>query len=198
MINAAHSDNDIIEPYPSWLVLLHWVTATLVVLAAAAVLSRELVETRELRSALMIVHRGAGLMVLVLTPLRLLISPWKLQRQVSANRALRILAVLTHAALYLVLIANPMLGWALTSAKGQEAYFLGVIGLPPIAPRDRDLADTLQAYHEGVAVALLLIVALHSAAALWHHFVLRDAVLKKMTRLRRRLAEPAQTVHIGS
>ena len=177
---------DIDEAYPSWVVLIHWVTVALVLLAAGAVLGRELVEDRSLRAALMIVHRGAGLMVLAVTLLRLAVSPWVIHRKATPTTPLlKTGALLSHLSLYLVLLANPIVGWALSSARGQVAYFLGVIALPSLVAKDRDFADTLQEAHESVAIALLVIVALHSAAALWHHFIRRDAVLLRMTALRK-------------
>lgn len=178
------------ETHPSWVVLIHWVTVALVVLAAASVLSRELVSDKELRTALMIWHRGAGLMVLAVTLLRVAVSPWTMHRdEPLESRALRIAAAASHGLLYLVLLANPMLGWALTSAHGQVAYFLGVVALPALVGKDRDLADQLQEAHETVAVLLLVVVLLHSAAALWHHYVRRDAVLRRMLAIRK----PAET-----
>jgi cytochrome b561 len=175
------------EVHPPWVVLIHWVTVALVLLAAASVLSREFFSDKDIRNALLIVHRGAGLMVLVVTILRISISPWTMVKEENDQtpKLLRMAASFSHLVLYTALVANPMLGWALTSARGQVAYFLGVVTLPALVSKDRDFADSLQSIHTAVAIALLIIVLLHSVAALWHHFVRGDAVLRRMLAVRR-------------
>lgn len=167
--------------HPLPVLLIHWLTVALVMVVAVAILGRELVEERSLRLALLSLHRGAGLAVLAVTLLRITISPVIVHgRATLAKSWHQTVAMLTHLLLYAALIVNPLLGWALSSARGQVAYFLGFIALPALGGKDRDFADSLQSLHTMVAMVLLAIVTLHSSAALWHHFVRRDAVLKKM------------------
>jgi hypothetical protein len=79
----------------------------------------------------------------------------------------------------------PLLGWALSNAEGKPVHLFGLT-LPALVSADEDLADTLQAWHLNAAWVLLGLVSLHVAAALWHHFVLRDEVLRRMLPKRRR------------
>jgi cytochrome b561 len=161
-------------------VLLHWTTVALLLLGVGAILLREIVHERELRFLLLLVHRSCGLLVLVLTSVRIVASPWTRTVAVDVGFAARWLARVAHAALMGVLVALAMVGWALSSALGQAVVLFGAIPLPAIAARDRDLADSLQDAHETLAIVLLAIVALHVAAALWHHFRLKDGVLRAM------------------
>jgi cytochrome b561 len=85
-----------------------------------------------------------------------------------------------HTALYLLLVALPLEGWALTSAHGITLSLLGAVHLPALIGADSELADTLQDYHVLGAWFLLGFVLMHAAAAMWHHYVRRDAVLAAM------------------
>lgn len=176
-------------PHPSWRIAIHWTTAALIVIGVGAVLGREWVDDRLLRDGLLRLHRASGLMVMVLTVLRMLSMPWLDSGARGATALLRWSAHLSHFLLYGLLVGLPLVGWALSSAHGQTVYFLGVLPLPALVSRDRDLADQLQDVHEEMAIALLLVVALHSAAAIWHHYALGDAVLHRMLpgRMRKRV-----------
>jgi cytochrome b561 len=112
---------------------------------------------------------------------------------------MRLAAQAAHVLLYGLLIAIPVVGWALTSAHDIPLFFLGVIHLPQLVSADSELADTLSDYHVWLAWGLLAAVALHVAAALWHHFIRRDGVLQAMLPGRPRTAprhgvEPAVVV----
>ena len=72
----------------------------------------------------------------------------------------------------------------MSSAAGTPVHFFGLT-LPPLVGEDEDLADTLQTWHVNAAWALLVLVSLHVAAALWHHLVLRDHTLRMMLPRRR-------------
>jgi cytochrome b561 len=73
----------------------------------------------------------------------------------------------------------------MSGAAGQDVHFFGLT-LPALVGEDEDLADRLQAWHVDAAWALLVLVTLHLAAALWHHFVVRDHTLRMMLPGRRR------------
>jgi cytochrome b561 len=79
--------------------------------------------------------------------------------------------------MYTLLLSLPVLGWLLTNARGQPVSLPLFGSLPLLTDRDLDLADTLELVHTWAAWALL---ALHGAAAAWHHHVRRDGVLAAM------------------
>lgn len=166
---------------PRAIILLHWGSLALILAAVTVVLLREAFDDRGVRLALLDLHRDAGLLVLAATALRLAArlrharlpagdDPWPL----------RLAAAGVHLALYLLLGAQPLLGWALSDARGQHHALFGVLPLPVLSGADADLADTLADWHEGVAWGLAALVALHAAAALWHHYVRGDTVLRAM------------------
>jgi cytochrome b561 len=89
-------------------------------------------------------------------------------------------AALAHTLIYLLLLAMPALGWLLSNARGQAVSLPGLGTLPMLTGRDLDLADELEAWHGGAGWMLAALTAVHMAAALWHHWVRRDAVLAAM------------------
>lgn len=169
------------------LTILHWLTALCLVLAAALILTRDQVAGRTLRMWLLEGHRHFGLFVLVLFFARvaLRVRLGRLSTHIDSSRLVRLLALLTHVALYALLLAQPLLGWALSDAQGKPVHLLGAI-LPALVGADEDLADTLTVWHQDAAWLLLGLILLHIAAALWHHFVRRDGVLRMMLPQRRR------------
>jgi cytochrome b561 len=166
---------------PGRLVALHWLTLLCVVSAVVLILIRDEVAGRAMRQWLLDGHRHFGVLVLLLFVARvaLRIRSGKLPPGGDPSRLTRAAAALVHAALYALLLALPLLGWALNDALGKPAHLLGV-ALPALVGVDEDLADTLLTWHQDAAWLLLGLVLLHAAAALWHHFVLRDGVLRTM------------------
>jgi len=162
--------------HPPLTIFLHWAGALMVVIAAALVFGRELADTRAVSRAMLGWHREAGLVVMGLTL-------WRLSR-IARHKdpepgVIGWMSKAPHFAFYLLLIAVPVLGWVQTSAAGRPVTLLG-LALPALTGRDRDLAETLEEWHEDIAWALFALVAVHILAALWHHFVKRDSTLTDM------------------
>jgi len=176
-----------LAPLPRRLRVLHWLTVICVAMAAAFILTRDQLDGRDVRSWLLEGHRHFGLFVLALFVVRVFVRlrVGKLPASGESPWPVRAAAGLTHIALYALLITLPVLGWALSSAEGKPAHFFGAT-LPNLVAPDEDLADSLQAWHLNAAWVLLGLVCLHIAAALWHHFVMRDGVLRRMWPKRRR------------
>lgn len=167
---------------PAAIIALHWATALVGVAVVALILAHEQAESKALRAWLLDGHRAFGAIVIALTLARIAyrVRHHPLAESAAAASAHRALIGLVHLSLYGLLLAVPMLGWALTSARGQAVSLFGVGTLPALIARDVDLGDTLADVHEWAAWFLLAVVGLHVAAALWHHFVRRDAVLLAM------------------
>lgn len=174
------------SPRPRSLVILHWLTVLFLVMAVTLVLLREVVDGRALKQWLLEGHRHFGLLVLILFGVRVILR-FRLGRlpEGDTSRIIRIAAGLTHIALYALLLILPLLGWAYSNSMAKPVHFFGAT-LPPLVSPDPDLADTLGAWHVGVAWVLLGLTLLHIAAALWHHFVRHDDVLRRMLPVRRR------------
>ncbi|GLQ86450.1 cytochrome b [Dyella flagellata] len=172
---------------PRKLVVLHWLTVLCLLGGVTAILIRDEVATRVARQWLLEIHRHFGLVVLTLFFIRVgvRIRIGKLPAVGTPSLAMRAAAGLVHIALYVVLLIQPLLGWALSNAQGKPVHLFGLT-LPALVAADEDLADTLQQWHTQVAWLLLGLVVLHVSAALWHHFVLRDGLLRTMLLQRQR------------
>jgi cytochrome b561 len=179
---AQRSQAAAIEKHPRAAIVLHWSTAIAIVISIAAIYLRGATEDKLLRQALLDIHRQLGLFVLICVPLRHLVRGWIGHANPTAEMSawVRRVAALTHWTLYSLLIGLPLLGWAATSAHSVDLRLFGLLPLPSLSPPDSDLADQLTDYHAWGAYALMALVGLHALAALWHHFVLRDPVLRAM------------------
>jgi cytochrome b561 len=158
---------------------LHWLTALIVLIAVVAVLGHELVEEKSLRKLVMDVHKQAGVLVLLLTGLRVLFRVVSKRPGPALTGWSAKAAVAGHGLIYLILFALPLLGWSLVNARGGAVSLFGAV-LPALFARDRDLAETLEQVHETLGWALIALVVVHVLAAIWHHRFKKDRVLAAM------------------
>ena len=126
-------------------------------------------------------HKWAGVTILLLSALRL---GWRLTHRPPADLpapAWQLRAAhLTHGALYALFFAVPLVGWAYSSAAGFPIVWFGVLPLPDFVSPDKALAGAIKPWHGALAWTLAALVVLHIAAALKHHFVDRDGLLRRM------------------
>ena len=127
-------------------------------------------------------HKSVGITILALAILRLLwrrLSPGP-ALPTSLKRYERLLANVTHHGLYLLLFLTPLAGWLMSSAKHYPVSWFGVVQLPDLISPNASAYLVLHEAHELLAYAIAGLAALHAAAALKHHFILKDGVLKRM------------------
>ncbi len=93
---------------------------------------------------------------------------------------LRRAATAAHWLLYALMFVIPISGWLMSSAKGFQTVWFGIVPLPDLLPKDKALGNALAEVHEALNFTLLGLVVLHAAAAVKHHFVDRDDVLTRM------------------
>ena len=168
--------------HPALTIAIHWVTVVAIVVAVAVMFVRDAIEDRALRQVLLEMHRQLGLLVLIGVGVRIALRLHKGLADHASDMAsfLRWAAKAAHWLMYGVLVALPLLGWAVTNAHGVALTFLGSVPLPKLLSADSELADTLTDYHVWAAWGLLTLVVAHVGAAVWHHFVRRDGVLRAM------------------
>lgn len=132
--------------------------------------------------SLVTTHKSIGMTVLGLVLLRLLWRAFnKPPPYPSSMHTWEINAAnFTHALLYLLILLMPLTGWMYTSAAGYGAEFFGLIDIPDFVPTGERLENFMHVAHEAIGWAIPAVVAVHVIAALRHHFVLKDDVLKRM------------------
>lgn len=129
------------------------------------------------------IHADIGYMVLLLMVLRLI---WRAMNPTPALPSdtpwwQRIVASVSHWALYAVTILVAMLGWAHSGARTPDySSFFGLFAVPQITSPDKAAAAAWEERHIFFAYVLLALIVLHVAAALWHHFIKRDRVTARM------------------
>jgi cytochrome b561 len=98
------------------------------------------------------------------------------------------IANVVHLVLYLLLVGEILLGLTNTWVRGQSIFNL--FAIPSFAPGDRALRRQINGYHELIANTILIIAGLHALAALVHHYVWKDDVLRRMLPGRRSEGTP--------
>ncbi|WED43582.1 cytochrome b [Legionella cardiaca] len=125
-------------------------------------------------------HKEYGFLVLGLAMLRLL---WRLIN-VPPNLSLpaweKFAARAVHWTFYGLMFALPITGWLITSAAGLPASFFGLITLPNLVAPSEELRIVFQELHAWLAYGLIGLIGLHTAAALQHHFINKDDILRRM------------------
>lgn len=161
---------------------LHWLIVALIALQAALGLTGLLLPLGVEKLATLARHKSIGITILGLAVLRLLwrwVNPTPpLPSNLKPHE--RFLARFTHAALYVLLFAMPLTGWTMSSARGFPVSWFNLFELPDLVPKSTALYNTLVATHAVLACSLAVVVALHVAGAVKHHFVLRDDTLRRM------------------
>jgi cytochrome b561 len=127
-------------------------------------------------------HKWAGVTAFVLVWLRL---AWRVTHRPPAlpeglSPLMRLAAHVGHVALYGLMVVIPLSGWLMSSAKGFQTVWFGVLPIPDLIGKDKALGDLLKEVHEALNWLLMLTLAGHVLAALWHHFVLKDDTLRRM------------------
>lgn len=134
------------------------------------------------------VHHTNGFLILILVALRLVWRSANPTPSLPAAMAAyqKFTARVTHVFLYGLLILFPLTGWAALSAYEGEfpIYFFGWDSVPRIVPQagDGDHApyEFYAAIHKAAWRIGAVVIGLHVAGALWHQFIVRDNILKRM------------------
>ena len=158
---------------------LHWLMLLLLVAVFAAMeLNDGFPKGSDTRASLKTLHFTLGLTLFTLVWVRLiakLVSPAPLIHLPIA-RWQEVTAKVVQALLYLLMIAMPLLGWLILSASGKLIPFYGW-QLPALITENKGLVETIKEIHEIGALAIHLLVGIHAAAALDHHYFVRDNTL---------------------
>ena len=85
-----------------------------------------------------------------------------------------------HFALYALMIAIPLSGWLMSSAKGFQTVWFGVLPIPDLLDKNKALGDLLAVVHMGLNLLFVAVIAGHIGASLKHHFIDKDDILTRM------------------
>jgi cytochrome b561 len=162
--------------------VLHWLMAALIL--TMLFVGVTMVASLHWRPLLVDLHRPLGIAILLLALLRLVNRlrhrPPPLPADLPAWQAAA--AHASHWLLYGLMLAMPLVGWAMLSAGGYPIQMWAGVLLPPIVPHDPALYAALRSAHSLLAYVLFATVVLHLCAALFHLWVRRDGVFEAMAK----------------
>ena len=161
---------------------LHWLIAIAIVGSFSVGLYMHELPLSPQKLKLYSWHKWAGVTIFLFVVVRL---GWRLSHRPPELPAgmpawQRSVAEATHVLLYLLIFAVPITGWLMSSAKGFQTVYFGVLPLPDLLVKDADLGDLLQEAHKLLNFSMAALVGAHIGAALKHHFIDRDEVLARM------------------
>lgn len=167
--------------YGSFAKFLHWAIVLLILPQYFLVEAAEELPNGLEKLQLMTWHKSLGMLVLILALVRIL---WKVM-----NKGLpdpigtawqRKAAAAGHGLLYLLILAQPLSGWIVSSSGNHPVTLFSWFQFPAIVGENHDLHELMEEVHEVLFFALLAVAVVHVAAALYHHVVLKDGVLRRM------------------
>ena len=174
-------------PWNGGVKFFHWLIALLLLAQVTLGLLATGWRVSPTKLDLFVWHKSTGLLILLLMLLRL---AWRLASRTPALPAgmpawERAAARATHVLLYGLMLALPITGWVIQSASGMPFRVFWTLPLPPIVATDKALAELAAQLHFWLVIALVLLLVAHVGAALRHHYVRHDPVLRRMLPARR-------------
>ncbi|KAB8173392.1 cytochrome b [Lysobacter maris] len=163
--------------------VLHWTMAVLI-LAMLFIGVGMVATVSDKHQWLLAIHRALGIAILVLAITRLVVRLRNPSPPLPADlpRLQRVSAHLSHWLLYALMIAIPLIGWAMLSAGGYPVMLGGNLRLPAIMPENALMFAWLRTAHGALAYLLLFTFLGHMGAALYHALIRRDGVFRSMVR----------------
>jgi cytochrome b561 len=170
------------DHYPAISKLLHWLVAACVLMTAPVAIAMTRIAKGPTQDALYNLHKSLGVLIFVLMVLRLInrVAAGALAAEAAIEPWQKTVSSIVHTLLYVLLLAMPIVGYIANSAYGATTPFFGLFELPGIVGKNEGLATQLFTAHRWVGWLVIVLVLTHVSAALYHHFVRRDAVLKRM------------------
>jgi cytochrome b561 len=168
--------------YSSTAKTLHWLIVTLLVIQFVTAILLPHIGSKTPLTPLITTHFSFGVIILAVMAIRFvqrLLHPVPLEAA-DAPPWERAIARATHRVFYLMLLVGPFLGWASASAHNLPVSLFGIVPLPALAALKARWALTAGDVHTYMMWTLLALIVLHVAAALFHHWVRRDGLLRSM------------------
>ena len=127
-------------------------------------------------------HKWAGVSTFLVVMVRL---AWRITHQPPAlpwrmSRVQQLAAHAGHLGLYVLMMVIPLSGWLMSSAKGYQTVWFGILPIPDLLAKNKELGDLLAVVHSSLNWILVAMVLIHIAAALKHHFIDKDDILHRM------------------
>jgi cytochrome b561 len=168
--------------YTSTAISLHWLMALALVAAFGLGLYMTGLPFSPDKLRLYSWHKWAGVTIFLLVLLRL---AWRATHRPPAPPlgmpvGQRHAAAAVHGLLYALMVVVPLSGWLMSSAKGVQTVYFGLLPLPDLLAKDKELGDLLATVHQALNFTMAGLVLAHANVAIKHHLIDRDNVLVRM------------------
>ncbi|HEX7375025.1 MAG TPA: cytochrome b [Steroidobacteraceae bacterium] len=175
------------ENYGSLAKFLHWTIVILIISQYVLAETADDLPNGLEKLQVLTRHRSFGMLILGLALARI---AWKLMNRglpaPVGEGALKKAAAAGHGLLYLLILLVPVSGWAMSSAANYPVTFFGWFQFPSLVAENHDLHELLEEVHETLFYTIVVVAVGHALAALYHHYVLKDDVLRRMLPFRRK------------
>lgn len=160
----------------------HWAIAILIIAMLLIGLSFSFIDSRSVKSSLMVIHKSTGVCLLILVVLRLL---WRWVNPVpklpaSTPQWQQKSAHLSHWLFYIALIVMPLAGLFTSASKGYGVNFFWLFSFKVPFPKSDLLHEIFENMHLIFAWIIVALMIIHILGALRHHMINKDHVLKRM------------------
>lgn len=168
--------------YTRTAIALHWLMALMILVSFCVGLYMHDLPLSPTKLKIYSWHKWTGVTIALLLLVRI---GWRIGHRPPAMVAgmpqwQRVAAAGTHHMLYLLMLAIPLTGWLMSSALGFQTVYFGVLPIPDLLAKDRELGELLKTVHMALNFSMAALVVVHAAAALKHHYVDRDDTLARM------------------
>jgi len=136
----------------------------------------------EFKGFLFGIHKSFGIMIIVITICRLLWFAFSKRPKPEKTIEIREVKIfkLIIIIFYFLLFAIPLSGWLRSSFAGYPVDFFGLFDVAAVVDKNKAIATYFKEIHEFLTTAIMVVIGLHFLAAMRHHFMLKDNVLKRM------------------
>ncbi len=172
------------ERYGLISIIFHWSMALIII--ATFILGLNLKHNYQYYYEVLMIHNSLGITILLLAIFRV---AWKFMNikpsPLQNKKILMKVATTTHILFYILFFILPISGYFLTNLQGDVVVFFG-INLPEILESNRDFKYYNHLIHDWLGNLLLVLFSLHVLGALFHHIVIKDNTLRRITFLKNR------------
>ena len=161
---------------------LHWIIAILVVFILTLGIFMDDIPA-PYHSWWVSLHKSVGILILFLAIIRL---GWRLFNKIPAPPKAAswelALARFSHGAFYFLLLATPVVGWAMSTIANHSPniFWLATVDFPALPPGGHELSHWLKHVHKYLAYIFIFLIVLHVLGALKNHFIAKNKVLRRM------------------
>jgi cytochrome b561 len=159
---------------------IHWLSLIAIAIAFVIGVVLDDFPRGPVKTQLVNLHASLGVLVIALTTLRLGWRAFAATPPSLGPGFMRLAASAMHLTLYAVILAVPISGVLMMAAKGRPFDVFGLLSVSPLMATDRAFGESLEETHAFLSYLMLVLIGLHSAAAVFHQVILKDGALTRM------------------